>query len=173
MAIKVKGLLDKLQWFATGSLFVALGLAGKTFAQPIKAPVSAPDHAAGVQKAAEVTEAITQKMGKITNSRPKVLKFYADWCVACKQFSPIMETAKAQYEDRIDFQYIDIDDPANKILVEKFAVTNLPTTIYLDKDGEEVGEMIGFVDKSKVDWGVNMLVMDSQQASAGQADGKM
>ncbi len=173
MTIKIKGLLDKLQWFATGSLFLALGLAGRTLAQPLKPPPAAPDHEAGVQKAAEVSEAITQKMPKISDNKPKVLKFYAAWCGACKEFEPVIDSAKAKYEGKIDFQYVDVDDPANKILVDRFAVTNLPTTIYLDKDGDEVGEMIGFVGKDKVEWGVNMLVMDGQSASVGASDNNL
>ncbi len=166
----IKGLLDKLQWFATGTLFLALGLCSRTIAQPLKPPPSSPDHDAGLQKAAEVSEAITQKMPSMTQNRPKVLKFYADWCEKCKEFNPIIEGAKLKYEDKVDFQFVNIDDPANKLLVAKYGVTNLPTTIYLDKDGEEVGTMIGYVGSNQVNWAMNMLVMDGQQASTGQSD---
>lgn len=166
----LKGLLDKLQWFATGTLFLALGLCSRTIAQPVKPPPAMADHDANLQKAASVSEAITQKMPTMTQNRPKVLKFYADWCEKCKEFSPIMEDAKAKYEDKVDFQYVNIDEPTNKLLVDKYAVKNLPTTIYLDKDGEEVGTMIGYVSSNQVNWAMNMLVMDGQQASAGQPD---
>lgn len=164
----MKGLLDKLQWFATGTLFLALGLCSRTIAaQPLKPPPSTPDHDPGLQKAAVMSEAITRKMPAMSQSRPKVLKFYADWCEKCKEFNPIIETARTKYEDRVDFLFVNIDDPSNKGLVEKYQVKNLPTTIYLDKDGDEVGTMIGYVGSNQVNWAMNMLVMDGQQASIG------
>lgn len=66
-----------------------------------------------------------------------IYKFYADWCGPCKQLSKVLDT--------IDHNHvltpIDITNNDNKELIQKYAITGIPTLVRADT-GEK---LTGFV----------------------------
>lgn len=49
----------------------------------------------------------------------KIYKFWASWCQPCKALEPRMAN--------IEYTAIDVEDPANKELVNKFGIRSVPT----------------------------------------------
>lgn len=76
---------------------------------------------------------------------PVLVDFYADWCMPCKMFGPVLESVAEDYEDKLKVVKINIDDSPE--LAQKYFIMSIPT-IKLFK-GEEmaaatfVGTMTG------------------------------
>lgn len=45
----------------------------------------------------------------LTDDKPKLVSFYADWCGACRTMTPILSSAIEELENNIGFLEIDID----------------------------------------------------------------
>lgn len=84
-------------------------------------------------------------------TRPKVLDFYADWCGPCKQMEPIMREVESKYRAKVDFQKLDLDDPANEALVRKHNVRAIPYLVVLDGSGKVVSTVRGSHGKEDVE----------------------
>ena len=76
-----------------------------------------------------------------------VVDFYADWCGPCKMFAPVFLEAKNEYEGRVSFAKVNVDD--NRSLALKYKVLGIPTIIFF-KDGEAVDRVSGIMDKDKL-----------------------
>jgi len=82
--------------------------------------------------------------------RPKVMDFFATWCGPCKRLAPILEEVESQFRTSVDFQRIDIDDPANAQLVHQYQVNAVPTLVYLDGRGQAASQTTGLVGKEEL-----------------------
>lgn len=105
---------------------------------------------------------LSRDRGEGGSTKPMVIDFYASWCAPCKQLTPIMEKAKAQYGDKVSFMHVDVDDPNNERLVDQYEVSPIPTLIFLNPEGEVVNYSIGFSGDTTIDESIKKIL-----ASAG------
>ncbi|AWX14782.1 protein-disulfide reductase DsbD [Mergibacter septicus] len=87
------------------------------------------------------------------NSKPyAMVDFYADWCVACKEFEKYTFSDPKVQLALTDFKVIQIDmtknSLANKEISEKLKILGLPTILFFDRDGKEIpnSRITGFLD---------------------------
>ena len=73
----------------------------------------------------------------------KILDFYADWCVPCKQLNPILEELK----DQVLIQKVNVETEDD--LVSEYGIKNIPTLLFL-KDNVVVDKIIGKVPKNQI-----------------------
>ncbi len=69
------------------------------------------------------------------SARPRVLLFYAQWCVISQRNRPFVQRFASTYENTINFEQIDIDSPEGHALVVKYQVPFVPTFVVLKSDG--------------------------------------
>ncbi len=62
----------------------------------------------------------------------KILKIGAVWCPGCVIMKPLWEEIEKELPE-LETEYFDADE--NKEILEKYEVKNLPTFIFLDKEG--------------------------------------
>jgi len=78
----------------------------------------------------------------------KVLKFGAVWCPGCLVMRPKWEEIEKELP-WLETEYYDFDK--DKDVVEKYKVNqNLPTFIFLDKEGNEILRLHGEVSKKEL-----------------------
>ncbi|MBQ8956277.1 MAG: thioredoxin [Lachnospiraceae bacterium] len=73
-----------------------------------------------------------------------VVDFNATWCGPCKMMAPVLEELSGEYEGKVGFYAIDVDE--NPDLAEKFSVMSIPNLVLLKK-GELADTSVGFKPK--------------------------
>lgn len=98
-----------------------------------------------------------------------VINFWASWCPPCKEEMPFFQTAYEQYGDRVKFMMLDLVDGSretkatgqkfiadnkytfpvyfdtNSDAAIKYGISSIPTTVFIDKDGNIVTGYVGSV----------------------------
>jgi len=72
----------------------------------------------------------------------------AHWCVPCKMMEPVIAELQQEYAGRASIIFIDLDK--HKDQAQRFGVRGIPTQIFYDKNGKEVGRHVGFMDKKSI-----------------------
>lgn len=91
-------------------------------------------------------------------AKPKILEFYASWCEPCKQLKPIIEKAKADYADKVEFVSYNIDDPKAEKVVEDYEVSPIPTLIFLDSNNQVMTYSIGYSGENGLKAGMKKIL---------------
>lgn len=68
--------------------------------------------------------------------KPTVIDFWASWSQPCKQLKPALEKAKSEHSDKIEFLSINVDDPENEYMIEKYGISPVPTVVFINADGQ-------------------------------------
>ena len=69
-------------------------------------------------------------------------------CIPCKMMAPILEELKQEYEGKAIIAYIDVRYDRESI--QKYRIQGIPTQIFYDAQGREVGRHLGFMDKDSI-----------------------
>jgi thiol-disulfide isomerase/thioredoxin len=100
-----------------------------------------------------------------------VLDFWATWCGPCKAQRPMYQQVEALYKGNPDVVFLSVNTDEDKKLVEPYVtaqkwsnpvyyesglgamlqVRQIPTTIVLDREGQIVSRMAGFIPERFVD----------------------
>jgi len=93
----------------------------------------------------EVTILTTDTYASEIGSGTVVVDFYADWCGPCKMMAPIFIEAAEDYDGKIKFCKINIDEHRSIAMENK--VMSIPTLIFY-KDGVQKERKSGVIDKA-------------------------
>lgn len=77
----------------------------------------------------------------IGQEKPVLIDFYTEWCPPCKILAPIMEALSKEYEDKVVFAKMNIDECP--MTATRLQIDRIPT-IVLFKNKEAKASFIGF-----------------------------
>ena len=84
------------------------------------------------------------------NNKPTFLEFYAEWCEVCKEMAPKVSSLKEEYEDKINFVFLDVDNPSSETYIRKLNVNGIPQINLFDKKGTLEVTLIGKHEEKKI-----------------------
>ena len=79
----------------------------------------------------------------LSNGKPTVFEFYADWCEACKEMAPDMVDAKKVNSNKIDIVLLNVDNSRWLDLIDKYDVNGIPQLTFFDDKGDFKGFSLG------------------------------
>ena len=86
-------------------------------------------------------------MNNESKTTPEFIDFYAEWCGPCHVMKPIIEEVEKEYEGKITFTKVDVDQ--NPELSQQYNVLSIPTYIF-KKDGTVKDQAVGTLSKDEL-----------------------
>jgi thiol-disulfide isomerase/thioredoxin len=79
----------------------------------------------------------------LTNGKPTLMEFYANWCTSCQAMAPELQTLKQNYSDRVNFVMLNVDNTKWLPEILKYQVDGIPHFVFLNPTGDSIAEAIG------------------------------
>ena len=79
---------------------------------------------------------------------PRIVDVGADKCVPCVMMAPELEMLKKEYAGVLDVEFVDIWKYPEE--ARKYGVRVIPTQIFYDASGKELGRHLGFISKDDI-----------------------
>lgn len=76
-------------------------------------------------------------------------------CIPCKMMTPILSQLEKEYEGKAAVVFIDLR--YHREMASKYKIRAIPTQIFYDKDGKEVGRHQGFLSKKAIEGAFEQL----------------
>jgi thioredoxin 1 len=101
-------------------------------------------------QAATSTKAAAAKASsaKAPESLPRLVDVGADKCIPCKMMAPILEDLKKEYAGILEVKFVDVWKYPEE--ADKYGVQGIPTQIFYDASGKELGRHMGFIDREGI-----------------------
>jgi len=85
----------------------------------------------------------------MSESKVVLLDFWASWCGPCKVMAPVIDDIEEKYKGKITIKKMEVDDPSNQALVDKYQVMSIPTYL-IEKNGMVVSQLVGAQSKKAI-----------------------
>jgi thiol-disulfide isomerase/thioredoxin len=79
----------------------------------------------------------------LSNSKPTLMEFYADWCNTCQAMAGDLAEVKHEYGDKVNFVMLNVDNDKWLPEVLRYRVDGIPHFVYFNDRGETIAEAIG------------------------------
>lgn len=79
-------------------------------------------------------------------------------CIPCKMMAPILEKMEKEYRGKADVVFIDVWQNPDE--GKKYGIRAIPTQIFYNKKGEEVGRHEGFLDEKSIRGALDQLLAE-------------
>ena len=84
----------------------------------------------------------------LKSDTPVLVDFWATWCAPCRAIAPAVEDLAKQYEGKVKFTKMNIDD--NQDTPQQYGIRSIPTLLVF-KGGKVVGQIVGAVPKGRIE----------------------
>ena len=84
----------------------------------------------------------------LASGQPALIEFGADTCSQCKRMKGVLDGISRRYQGRA--QVVQVNVNRDKAVTRQFRIMVIPTLVFFDARGREVGRSYGFMDEVKV-----------------------
>lgn len=91
----------------------------------------------------------------LDSDKPVVVDFWAPWCIPCKKLSPILEELADQYDGKITFAKLNVDE--NEKLSADYQINSIPHLIVFN-NGIAESHIIGLHSKPELEEKLNSIL---------------
>lgn len=78
----------------------------------------------------------------LTNGKPSLMEFYANWCTVCQKMAPDIAELEKQYGD-VNFIMLNVDNTKWLPEMLRYRIDGIPHFVFLSKNGEPLAQAIG------------------------------
>ncbi len=107
----------------------------------------------------------------LSNGRPTVFEFYADWCEACLAMAPDIKQIEASYRNKVDIVLLNVDNTRWQDLIDLYKVNGIPQMNFFNANGDLKGTSVGIQDLNRLEKLVSALVA-GEVLPNGRIDGR-
>ena len=93
-----------------------------------------------------------------TNSKPTYLEFYAEWCEICKEMAPEVTELKKDFDNEINFVFLNVDNPKWDKFVKQFKVNGIPQINFIDSNSNLKATFTGLQEEKTLKDSINYLL---------------
>ncbi|WP_019504484.1 thioredoxin family protein [Pleurocapsa sp. PCC 7319] len=97
----------------------------------------------------------------LTNNKPTLTEFYADWCTSCQAMAADLGAIKQNYGDRVNFVMLNVDNTKWLPEMLRYRVDGIPHFLFMDSTGEAVAEAIGEQPRSILQEDLDALIANN------------
>lgn len=95
------------------------------------------------------------KQAVLENTKPVIVKIYAEWCPPCKQMAPTFEALAKEFEAQCAFYELNVDNA--RTLAVQLGITSVPTVLYV-KNGQILRRDLGYVGHEELSERIQALI---------------
>jgi len=79
----------------------------------------------------------------LSNHKPTLLEFYANWCTSCQAIAPQLANLKHEYGQKVNFVMLNVDNTKWLPEILKYRVDGIPHFVYINDQGDTISQAIG------------------------------
>lgn len=111
----------------------------------------------------ELAASATPYEEALSNGRPTVVEFYADWCEVCREMAPDVYKVEQEYKGLVNFVMLNVDNGKWEQELDEFGVEGIPHFAFLDQKGNEEGNIVGRLPKKYLEDNISALAKGEEK----------
>ncbi len=96
----------------------------------------------------------------LSNGKPTLTEFYADWCTSCQAMAADLAEIKQKYHDSVNFVMLNVDNSQWLPEILRYRVDGIPHFVFLNPQGEAIAQAIGEQPKTILEADLDALIGD-------------
>lgn len=108
----------------------------------------------------------------LSNGKPTLMEFYANWCTSCQAMAPDIAQLEKDYDKSVNFVMLNVDNTKWLPEILKYRVDGIPHFVFMGKDGNAIAQTVGKQPRTIMSSNLDALIAQSPlpyaQSSKGQ-----
>jgi len=134
----------KLRFYLFVALFILFCGACFFFIRLDRAAAS-PSSLSGLAALREMSAQSVPLERALSNGRPTLIEFYADWCTSCQALAPTISQFHEQYGSQVNFVMLNVDQPQWQQQLQQYQVRGVPQFFFIRSDRTVIKTLVGAV----------------------------
>jgi thiol-disulfide isomerase/thioredoxin len=96
----------------------------------------------------------------LSNGKPTLMEFYANWCTSCQAMAKDLDELKQQYADSMNFVMLNVDNSKWLPEILNYRVDGIPHFVFLNQNGKAIAQTIGEQPRPVMEENLKALIAD-------------
>ena len=97
----------------------------------------------------------------LSNGKPSITEFYADWCTSCQAMAGDLAEIKQKYGQEVNFVMLNVDNTKWLPEILRYRVDGIPHFVFMNQSGEAIAEAIGEQPRSILEADLDALIANN------------